>query len=385
MRIALMSTAEFTAPPLPDIIFAPLALIAKQANGLVDMGHDVTLLAAEGSVSNAPIISNGLQPLKEHEKIIEKLEGVEERERRNSLIGMCDQSLLTKLYGMAQEGAFDIVHLHPSIVHNCIPFASHASVPTVITLHDPPDSLWQHLLSPRRGNVPQLNLVTISEAQQRGLRGVKAAATVHNGIDVMDYPFRKDAGDFLLFAGRLVPEKGADVAVRVAIKANETLKITGGRIDQGYFDRTVRPFLGRQIQFLGMVKHDQLYRVYGNAKALLFPIDWEEPFGLGLIEAMACGIPVIAFRKGSVPEIVVDGKTGFIVDDEDGMVQAISRIGEIDRVECRKHVESNFPMSRMVADYSALYKRIVDSLEGPFLGASAMLEYEPVTPSGRRH
>ena len=360
MRIALMCSAEFTTPPPTDIIYAPLTLMAKLADGLVDRGHEVTIFGAEGSDTKAKCISGGLHSLADYEEIKDSCEGTREKERRDRFITMCDQYLLGLLYRMAQDGAFDIIHIHPPFPQNVICFAPMVTTPTIVTLHDPASALWHQFLFPLYEYAPQLSFVSISRTQRRALPALHYAGTVYNGIEVEDYPFKSTSGDYLLFAGRLVPEKGVAEAVHVARRANEKLLIAGSRIEQDYFDAEVKPFLGEQIQFLGMVKFNEMPQLYEKAKALVFPIKWEEPFGLVMAEAMACGTPVIAFRRGSVPEIIVDGKTGFIVDNEEDMVEAVKRIDTIDRAECRKHVERNFSMERMVDEYAKVYSHILE-------------------------
>ena len=359
MRIALTTSFEYTTPPPPDIMHAPLRLTAKLADELVDRGHNVTLFAAEGSSSKARCVSAGLHPLAAYEEMMETCDSTWEKEGRYRFIDICDQYLLSRLYRMAQEGAFDIVHFNSGLTQKAICLAPLVPTPTVVTLHDPVDVPWQGFLHSLYDNVPQLSFMSISNAQRAWLPGLNYSATVYNGIEVSDYPFSSSPQDHLLFAGRLVPEKGVAMAVQVARKANQKLLIAGSWIKQDYFDSEVKPFLGQQIQFLGMVNYDKMPQLYGKAKALLFPIRWEEPFGLAMIEAMACGTPVIAFRKGSVPEIVIDGKTGFIVDSEDEMVEAVKRIDQIDRAECRKHVERHFTMSHMVDNYITIYRRVL--------------------------
>ena len=362
MRIALMSSVEFATPLPANVIHAPLTLTSKLADGLVARGHDVTLFAAKGSSTTARCISGGMWPLAEYEEIKETCEGIREKERRDRFIGLCDQYLLSQLYLMAQKGAFDIIHCHPSFVQNVTCMAPLAPTPTVVTLHDPFDVLWQDFLYSLYSDVPQLSFVTISNAQRSALPGLNYAETVYNGIDLEDYPVSEKPSDYLLFAGRLVPEKGAAEAIQVARRANEKLLITGARAKLDYFETAIEPFLDGEIRFVNMTDHDRMPQLYGGAKALLFPVRWEEPFGLVMIEAMACGTPVIAFRRGSVPEIVIDGKTGFIVDNEDEMVAAVKRIDQIDRDECRKHVERNFTLARMMEDYVGVYHQAIASM-----------------------
>jgi glycosyltransferase involved in cell wall biosynthesis len=200
---------------------------------------------------------------------------------------------------------------------------------------------------------PNQHFVSISNSQRRDAPDFPYIGTVYNGIDTDMFSFCQDAEDYLMYAGRLVPEKGVKEAVQVALKTSRRLIITGQVTPptQWYFDEHVKPHLSDKILHLGMIDKAQLAKYYQKAAALLVPIRWEEPFGLTMAEAMACGTPVIAFRRGSVAEVIEDGKTGFIVDNTADMINAIQNIGKIKRQDCRRHVEQHFTIDRMVTNY----------------------------------
>jgi len=207
-----------------------------------------------------------------------------------------------------------------------------------------------------------VRLVSISDAQREPLASLKLnwAGTVYHGLPVDRFPFVAQPGDYLAFLGRLSPEKQPEVAIEVARRAGVPLRIAAkiDANDREYVDRVVRPLLDDPlVEFIGEVEDDEKAAFLGGARALLFPIDWPEPFGLVMIEAMACGTPVIARPCGSVREIVEDGSTGFVGDTVDDLVEAVKRIDTIDRAACRRHVERRFSVARMVADYETLYRR----------------------------
>jgi glycosyltransferase involved in cell wall biosynthesis len=211
-----------------------------------------------------------------------------------------------------------------------------------------------------------LPIVSISNNQRRALPDLTYAETVYNSLDIAEYPYvDHPIGDYLLWVGRMSPKKGALEAIEIATKLGIRLQMAAALdpIDQPYFDANIRPKIdGTKIVFHGELTHEMLMTLYGNAKAVLYPISWHEPFGLVMIESMACGTPVVAYNIGSVPEVVEDGVTGLVLSPGAGiqaMVDAVKRIGEIDRKSCRTWVEKHFHKDRMVADYERVYQQIV--------------------------
>lgn len=294
----------------------------------------------------------------------------------------------------AKKGDIDIIHMHDAVmVEYIFKGVSGSPVPIVMTLHLPAEEegsfkRWnESLVSSSRAY-----FVPISEYQRKQHRElVNAQRVIHHGIDVDDYPFRTSPGppDYLFSIGRITRDKGQDKAIEVAKKTGSRLIIAGNvqnkakdRVffkkirksidlltDAGkpftgpdYYEKVMKPILDsdKQIIYIGEIDNAQKKLWYRHARATLFPIQWGEPFGLVLIESMACGTPVIAFRKGSVPEIVVHGKTGFVVDSIDEMIKAVEEIYLIDPRDCRRHVKNNFSIASMAGKYSQLYQWIVD-------------------------
>lgn len=194
--------------------------------------------------------------------------------------------------------------------------------------------------------------------------GLNYAATVYNGIDTDSHRFYPEPQQppYLAFLGRMSPEKGPHIAIEVAKRAGIPLKMAGkvDAVDVEYFESQVKPHIdGKQIEFLGEANHFEKNQLLGGALAMLFPIAWREPFGLVMVESMAAGTPVIAMSLGSVPEVILDGKTGFVCNSVEDFVNAIARLGEIDRRACRAHVEQNFSVKSMVDGYEAVYQKIL--------------------------
>ena len=231
------------------------------------------------------------------------------------------------------------------------------TTPTVFTLHDPiyPWQAWAYRLFQKSNQY----YVSISDAQRRPAPNLPFVNTIYNGVDLRLFPYSSSARDYFAFVGRLAWYKGPTEAIRAAQLANTKLLIAGGPNTGLYWDEHIASTFNDRIQYAGQVRYGLLKTYYGGAKALLVPILWEEPFGLTMIEAMACGTPVIAFRRGSVPEIVVDGVTGFIVDTVEEMAEAMKKIDQIDRKACREHVEKNFTVEKMIEAYERVFLDIV--------------------------
>ncbi len=209
------------------------------------------------------------------------------------------------------------------------------------------------------GRVP---LIAISHAQSKPAPQIPIARVIHHGLDVEEFPVGTGEGGYLLFLGRMSPDKGAHRATEVAYKAGVPL-IMAAKMrepwERQYFDRNVRPYLNDDIRYVGEVPHQEKLDLLANARALIFPIRWNEPFGMVMIEAMACGTPVLAFPEGAAPEVVKDGTSGFLCRDEAEMVEAIGRLDEIDRAGCRATVENYFSTDRMVREHLELFEKII--------------------------
>jgi len=262
--------------------------------------------------------------------------------------------MLEKVYQRAHE--FDILHCHLDYW----PFSllSRQPTPYVTTLHgrlDLPE------ISPVFDCFQDAPLVSISDAQRRPLPNGNFISTVHHGLPPNLLTPQPMERDYLAFLGRICPEKSPDRAIRIARAAGMKLKIAAkiDRVDKGYFETTIRPMIdGDQIEMIGEIGDAEKPAFLSGAKAMLLPIDWPEPFGLVMIEAMACGTPTIAFPAGSVPEVIDDGVTGFIVHDEAEAVAALSRLHEVSAAAIRHRFEQRFTVRRMAEDYVSLYRRL---------------------------
>jgi glycosyltransferase involved in cell wall biosynthesis len=259
--------------------------------------------------------------------------------------------------------AFDILHFHIDLLH--VPLTRCLACPTVTTLHgrlDLPD------FQPFYARFPDVPLVSISDSQRRPMPPVAWAGTVYHGLprDLLRFT-RTPRGGYLAFLGRISPEKRPDRAIEIAARAGLPLKIAAkvDRVDQAYWADLIEPMIARSpnVEFIGEIDERQKAEFLGNALALLFPIDWPEPFGLVMIEAMACGTPVLAFRRGSVPEVVDDGVSGVLVDTVDEAVQAAGRVLRLDRAGVRAAFERRFTVEQMARDYVSIYRRLAGLME----------------------
>jgi glycosyltransferase involved in cell wall biosynthesis len=261
-----------------------------------------------------------------------------------------------------QASAFDLIHFHIDYLH--FPLSVRQHIPTVTTLHgrlDLPD------LVPLYQMFPSIPVVSISDAQRGPLPWVNWLGTVYHGLPEDLYTFRETPGSYLAFLGRISPEKGVEQAIAIAQHVGMPLKIAAkvDRADREYFQEVVQPLLKNSlIEYVGEVGGDNKDAFLGQAYALLFPIDWPEPFGLVMIEAMACGTPVIAYPCGSVPEVLEHGVTGWIVEGMEEVVQAVERVPALSRARCRQVFEERFSASRMAHDYLRLYKKLLDGRSG---------------------
>jgi glycosyltransferase involved in cell wall biosynthesis len=314
-------------------------VVSYLTDELVARGHTVTLFASGDSVTTARLVPGWPRSLRLGDPSLDAI--------------ALHMAMLGRVYERARE--FDVIHCHTDYL--ALPFAQPCPVPTVLSLHGRLDHDEVHRLYQA---FPEVSFVAISAAQRASLEGVRWAATVHHGVPADLYPFRKTPGRHLVFLGRVSPEKCPDAAIRVAVRAGVPLRIAAkvDGPDRPYFDAVVRPMLDHPlVEFLGEVDDHEKAALLGDSLALLFPIDWPEPFGLVLIEALACGTPVIARRRGSVPEIVTDGETGVLCETEDEMVAGVARIPALDRAKCRADFERRFTVQSMAAAYVGVYER----------------------------
>jgi glycosyltransferase involved in cell wall biosynthesis len=336
MRIALLSTVWFPVPPTG---YGGIEwVVSLLADGLVDAGHDVTLFASGDSRTNAKLAS-----------VYDTAPSAE--------IGKSFVEVRHALSCFERADEFDIINDHSGAPAAAL--AGAVSTPTVHTVHGPllgePGELYEQIARVS----PRTRLISISLNQRVPRPHLPWLANVPNALDFSVYPVVPRRGDYVVFLGRMVPEKGAHRAVAVAKTAGLPLKLAGKArepLERQYFHEFVEPHLqpGR-IEYLGEVTHGEKVELLQDARATLFPIDWEEPFGLVMIESMACGTPVIATRRGSVPEVIEHGRTGVIVDDYTAMSAAIEAADALDPIEIRAAAEERFSRGRMVDDYVRAY------------------------------
>jgi glycosyltransferase involved in cell wall biosynthesis len=265
--------------------------------------------------------------------------------------------MLEEVYQQADN--FDIIHFHIDYLH--FPLSRRTGIANVTTLHgrlDIPD------LVPLYEEFREMPVVSISNSQREPLSWANWQGTVYHGLPLDLYRYQDQPGDYLAFLGRISPEKRVDRAIEVAKRVKMPLKIAAkvDETDEKYFEEEIKPLLDHPlIKFVGEVGDEEKGEFLGNAYALLFPINWPEPFGLVMIEAMACGTPIIAYERGSVTEVLEHGRTGFIVNNLEEAVDAVQRVPTIERKQCRSNFEERFSAARMAQDYVAIYQQLVDN------------------------
>jgi glycosyltransferase involved in cell wall biosynthesis len=339
MRIAQVAPLVESVPP--KHYGGTERIVSYLTEELVRAGHDVTLFASGDSVTNARLIASCERSLRKNERCKDPV-------AREVL-------LVDRVFEYA--GEFDVIHFHTGYLH--FPISRCLPVPHVTTLHgrlDLPD------LVPVFDRFRDEPLVSISNAQRQPLPWANWQTTIYHGLPEDLFRFYPDRGDYLAFLGRISPEKRADRGIEIAKRVNMPLKIAAkvDRADRRYFKRVVEPLLDDpHVEWIGEITDQQKNEFLGNAFALLFPIDWPEPFGLVMIEAMACGTPVIAYDSGSVPEVMEDGVTGFIVREIEEAAEAVGRVHNLSRARCREVFEKRFTVRRMANNYMNLYERVL--------------------------
>jgi glycosyltransferase involved in cell wall biosynthesis len=339
MRIAQVAPLYESVPP--KLYGGTERVVSWLTEELVRLGHDVTLFASGDSLTTARLVPACKKALRLDSSCVDQLA---------HHVVMLDQVF-------SEKENFDLIHFHVDYLH--FPLSRRQQIAHVTTLHgrlDLPD------LVPLYRLFRDIPVISISDAQRKPLPWVNWQGTVHHGLPREAFSPGGGKGGYLAFLGRTSPEKGLDQAIEIAKRAEMPLKIAAkiDRVDVKYFETVIKPLLDHPlIEFIGEVGYPEKNVFLGNAAGLLFPINWREPFGLVMIEAMACGTPVIAYPLGSVPEIMKERVTGFIVPDLEGAVKAVKRLGEIDRRKCRRHFEQHFSAERMAQDYLNIYQRLV--------------------------
>ncbi len=349
MRIAQIAPLYESVPP--KLYGGTERVVAYLTDELVNQGHNVTLFASGDSDTKASLVpisphalrlSNPLDPLAYH---ILQLQEVFER---------------------ANE--FDILHFHTDYLH--FPFSYNNNLTTITTLHGRLDI---DDLKPIYKKFVDMPVVSISDAQREPLPMANWIGTVHHGLPLNLYKKGEGKGGYVTFIGRISPEKRADRAIEIASQANMKIKIAAkvDKADQLYFEKEIRHlFKLPHVEYLGEIGENEKAELLGDALAMLFPIDWREPFGMVLIEALACGTPVIAYNHGSVPEIIMHGKTGYVVEDIEQAVKALKKINHISRDECRASFENQFSATTMAKNYLRLYEKLLGHKKEGLIHAS---------------
>jgi glycosyltransferase involved in cell wall biosynthesis len=261
---------------------------------------------------------------------------------------------LSQVFERAHQ--FDVIHSHVDFY--ALPFARLVKTPVVTTLHGRLDLPGLQAVFERFSDAP---LVSISDNQREPIPGANWAATVYNGTDLEEFTFNATGGDDFVFVGRICPEKNIEGAIAIARRSGVPLRIAAkiDPVDLEYYESVIKPLIdGRQVEYLGELGGADKDHLMGSARALLFPVDWPEPFGLAMTEAMACGTPVLALRRGSVPEVVEDGVTGLVRDSEDELVAAVDEVGHLSRQACRDRVERLFSVAVMTDGYESVYESL---------------------------
>ena len=334
MRLAILSPIAWRTPPRH---YGPWeSVVSLLAEGLVRRGLDVTLFATKDSETKGRLV--GVSP-----------RGYEED--RGLLPKVWECLHISEVFERGDE--FDLIHNHFDYLP--LTYMNMTTTPVLTTIHGFSSPKILPVYKKYNGRA---YYVAISDADKSP--ELDYIATIHHGIDLGQFTFRSDPGDYLLFFGRIHHEKGTRECIKVAQKTGMKLIIAGIIQDEFYFRREVSPYLDNdRVLYVGSAGPEKRNELLGGAYALLHPINFDEPFGLSVIETMACGTPVIAINRGSMPEVIADGETGFLVANADEMAEAVAKIGEIDRMRCRGWVEERFSVDRMVDDYARIYERIV--------------------------
>jgi glycosyltransferase involved in cell wall biosynthesis len=336
MRIAVIAPPW---APIPPTLYGGIELVVDRlATGFHDAGHEVLLFATGDSTCPVP-----------REYVLEHAEG--------GRIGSAVIELRHVIGAYDAAQGFDVVHDHTLM--GPLYSERYPNLHVVTTIHGPFNDDLRDIYARMAPRVP---IVAVSHAQRKPAPEIPVARVIHHGIDVADFPIGTGDGGYCVFLGRLAPDKGAGRAVDVARKADMPLKIVGKMrepIERDYFEQHVAPYLNDDIEYLGEVDHGDKLELLAGATAMLFPIRWNEPFGLVMIESLACGTPVLAFPEGAAPEVIEDGRTGFLCHDEAQMAELLEQVDTLDRTACRAAVEGYFSTSRMVREHLDLFTDVV--------------------------
>jgi glycosyltransferase involved in cell wall biosynthesis len=376
MKIGIFASPRHSVPSSESQHNVAWDMAGFLADGLVDLGrHDVSLFASKGSKTKAKLVHVDINPL---DQIRESVTIAQYRQK----VGEAELALFKSAVEQAKHERFDLIHIHePTEYFLDLVRELGGTIPFVFTIHEP-------ILSNRiekleaLGKLPNCSLVTISNAQRDGFTTIPFAETVYYGLPLSEFAVGPGSPYQFMVAGRIAPEKGFEDAIAAAVHIGSPLVIAGKVVQSllgtnSYFREKIEPRMYDTLLTLKeFLSRDQLISLYGSSKALLYPTKWEEPFAMVMLEAMACGTPIVGYNRGCVPEVVVDGVTGFIVDPDlsdrpgrgswiikktgvEGLAEAMGRISEIKRERCRTHIEDHFSVKKMAESYETLYKKIL--------------------------
>jgi len=336
MKIAVLSPIAWRTPPKH---YGPWESVASNiTEELVKRGHDVTLYATGDSLTAGKLESVCPRGYEEDTNIIPKV---------------WESLHISKLFEEANK--YEIINNHFDFLP--LTYSAMTDTPIVTTIHG---FSSPGILPVYRKYNKKVYYVSISDSDQAP--DLDYAGTIHHGIKLEDFQYQPDPEDYLLFFGRIHPDKGAREAIEIARASGKRLIIAGIIQEKRYFEEYVEPQLQPgSVEYIGSVGPDERSSLLGNARALLHPIFFDEPFGLSVIESMACGTPVIAFNRGSMPELITHKKNGYLVENTDGAIEAVRELDEIDRLDCRKHIEENFTVKKMADGYEKLFENILQS------------------------
>lgn len=340
MRIAQVAPLTESVPP--KAYGGTERIVCYLTNELVKQGHDVTLFASGDSLTSAKLFAPTPVALRHNPKNLDPLAHI------FYMLEMVRQ----------MEPEFDFIHYHVDYLH--FPFSRRSAAPHCTTMHGRLDIDDLQALFKEFSEMP---LISISNAQRKPMPFSNFVKTIYHGIPLNLLKLKEEKGKYLAFIGRISPEKRLDRAIEIAEKLQLPLKVAAkvDKADLQYYESRIKPYMNNPlVEYMGEINDSEKNDFLGNAMALLFPIDWPEPFGLVMIESMACGTPVIAFNCGSVPEVIDDGKTGFIVNTVEEAVKKLKNIDSLDRRLCRKTFEERFADTRMATDYIKVYKKLIE-------------------------
>jgi glycosyltransferase involved in cell wall biosynthesis len=338
MKIA--QVAPLAEPVPPELYGGTERVVSLLTEELVRRGHEVTLFASGDSETDARLVAVTREALRLSPEDVDP-----------------NVHLMLEL-GQVFEGAdqFDVIHSHVDFF--ALPFARLVDTPVVTTLHGRLDLPGLPAIYEEHDTAP---LVSISDNQREPLPDANWVATVYNGTDLQNLTFNEEGGDYFAFVGRICPEKNIEGAIWIARRTGIPLRIAAkiDPIDAEYHETVIKPLIdGRQVEYVGELGNGDKDAFMGSARALLFPVDWPEPFGLAMTEAMACGTPVLALRRGSVPEVVEDGVTGFVRETEEDLADVAQEVTRLSRRACRERVEQRFSVGVMTDGYEAVYRSL---------------------------